>query len=232
LRTPLNSILGFASLLSAGIAGELAPKQSEYVADIQASSNDLLTVIDAILDLTTIDAGAMELRLEEIAVEDLLSQVANDFARRIDERDLTLNIEIAENAGVLRADNRRLHQTLGHLLSNAIGFSPTGATVRMGARRDGNDVLLWVADNGRGMDPEFQKQAFERFNARPLAGGHRGPGLGLSLVKSFVELHGGSVRLMSKLQQGTTVICRLPDSGPRDVTGSPSLEQPRSASMG
>ncbi len=232
LRTPLNSILGFASMLSAGIAGELAPKQSEYVADIQASSNDLLTVIDAILDLTTIDAGAMELRLEEIAVEDLLSEVANDFARRIDERDLTLNIEIAENAGSLRADSRRLHQTVGHLLSNAIGFSPTGATVRMGARRDGSDVLLWVADNGRGMDPDFQKKAFERFNAKPLAGGHRGPGLGLSLVKSFVELHGGSVRLMSKLQQGTTVICRLPDSGPRDVISSPSLEQPRSASMG
>ena len=232
LRTPLNSILGFASMLSAGIAGELAPKQSEYVADIQASSNDLLTVIDAILDLTTIDAGAMELRLEEIVVEDLLSQVANSFARRIDERDLTLNIEIAENAGSLRADSRRLHQTIGHLLSNAIGFSPTGATVRMGARRDGSDVLLWVADNGRGMDPEFQKKAFERFNAKPLAGGHRGPGLGLSLVKSFVELHGGSVRLMSKLQQGTTVICRLPDSGPLDVISSPPVDQPRSASRG
>ncbi len=231
LRTPLNSILGFASMLSAGIAGELAPKQSEYVADIQSSSNDLLAVIDAILDLTTIDAGAMELRLETIAVEDLLSDVANDFSRRIDERDLTLNIEIAENAGSLKADSRRLHQTIGHLLSNAIGFSPTGATVRMGARRDGSDVLLWVADNGRGMDDEFQKKAFERFNAKPLAGGHRGPGLGLALVKSFVELHGGSVRLMSKLQQGTTVICRLPDSGPREVVSPGSVEQPRSVSM-
>lgn len=231
LRTPLNSILGFASMLSAGIAGELAPKQSEYVADIQSSSNDLLAVIDAILDLTTIDAGAMELRLETIKVEDLLSDVANDFSRRIDERDLTLNIEIAENAGSLTADSRRLHQTIGHLLSNAIGFSPTGATVRMGARRDGSDVLLWVADNGRGMDDEFQKKAFERFNAKPLAGGHRGPGLGLALVKSFVELHGGSVRLMSKLQQGTTVICRLPDAGPREVVSPANIEQPRSASM-
>ncbi len=218
-------------MLSAGIAGELAPKQAEYVSDIQASSNDLLSVIDAILDLTTIDAGAMELRLETIVVEDLLSEVANDFSRRIDQRDLTLNIEIAEDAGSIKADSRRLHQTIGHLLSNAIGFSPTGATVRMGARRDGSDVLLWVADNGRGMDDEFQKKAFERFNAKPLAGGHRGPGLGLALVKSFVELHGGSVRLMSKLQQGTTVICRLPDSGPREAVSSPGLEPPRSASM-
>ncbi len=101
----------------------------------------------------------------------------------------------------------------------------------MGARRDGSDVLLWVADNGRGMDAEFQKKAFERFNSKPLAGGHRGPGLGLALVKSFVELHGGSVRLMSKLQQGTTVICRLPDSGPREVASPSNIEQPRSASM-
>ncbi len=224
LRTPLNSILGFASMLSAGIAGELKPKQAEYVADIQSSSNDLLTVIDAILDLTSIDAGAMELKLDDIQVEGLLSEVANEFARRIDERDLTLNIEIAEDAGMLRADRRRLAQTLSHLLSNAIGFSPKGATIRMGGRRDGDDVLLWVADNGRGMDPEFQKKAFERFNSRPASGGHRGPGLGLALVKSFVELHGGSVRLMSRLSEGTTVICRLPAAGPREASPPPQPE--------
>ena len=229
LRTPLNSILGFASMLSAGIAGELAPKQAEYVNDIQASSNDLLTVIDAILDLTTIDAGAMELRLEDIRVETLLSEVAEDFAKRIDDRDLTLNIEITEDAGALRADRRRLHQTLSHLLSNAIGFSPKGSTIRMGGRRDGEDVLLWVADNGRGMDPEFQKRAFERFNSRPVAGGHRGPGLGLALVKSFVELHGGSVRLMSRLSEGTTVICRLPSAGPREAVPPPAQVQPAAA---
>jgi signal transduction histidine kinase len=163
----------------------------------------------------------MELRLETIRVEDLLSNVANDFSRQIEERDLTLNIEISEDAGTLRADEKRLRQTIGHLLSNAVGFSPIGATLRMGARRDGSDVLLWVADNGRGMDAEFQKKAFERFNSQPAAGGHRGPGLGLALVKSIVELHGGSVRLMSKVQQGTTVICRLPDAGPRDKLSAP-----------
>jgi signal transduction histidine kinase len=216
LRTPLNSILGFSSMLATGIAGDLAPKQAEYIKDIQASSNDLLTVIDAILDLTTIDAGAMELRVEEIRVEDLMSNVASSFENRIEERDLTLSIEITEDSGTIIADSRRLHQTLGHLLSNAIGFSTSGATVRMGARRDKDDVLLWVADNGRGMDPDFQKTAFERFNSRPAAGGHRGPGLGLALVKSFVELHGGAVRLMSKLGEGTTVICRLPSRGPAE----------------
>jgi signal transduction histidine kinase len=232
LRTPLNSILGFASMLSAGIAGELAPKQAEYVSDIQSSSNDLLAVIDAILDLTTIDAGAMELKLEDVKIEDLLTGVANDFVDRVDERDLTLNIEIAEDAGEIRADNRRLHQTLSQLVSNAIGFSPKGATIRMGARRDGADILLWVADNGRGMDPDFQKKAFERFNSRPAAGGHRGPGLGLALVKSFVELHGGSVRLMSRLSEGTTVICRLPAAGPRVNMPEPAGSEPASEAIG
>jgi signal transduction histidine kinase len=229
LRTPLNSILGFAEMLSAGIAGELTSKQAEYLADIRSSSNDLLTVIDAILDLTTIDAGAMELRLETFSVEQLLSDVANEFARRVDDRDLTLNIEITEDAGILRADKRRVHQTLSHLLSNAVGFSPRGSTIRMGGRRDGEDVLLWVADNGRGMDAEFQKTAFERFNSRPAAGGHRGPGLGLALVKSFVELHGGSVRLMSRLSEGTTVICRLPGTGPRDVQPAPAAREDQPA---
>jgi signal transduction histidine kinase len=232
LRTPLNSILGFASMLSAGIAGELAAKQAEYVSDIQSSSNDLLAVIDAILDLTTIDAGAMELKLEDVKIEDLLTGVANDFVDRVDERDLTLNIEIAEDAGEIRADNRRLHQTLSQLVSNAIGFSPKGATIRMGARRDGADILLWVADNGRGMDPDFQKKAFERFNSRPAAGGHRGPGLGLALVKSFVELHGGSVRLMSRLSEGTTVICRLPAAGPRVNMPEPAGSEPASEAIG
>jgi signal transduction histidine kinase len=95
----------------------------------------------------------------------------------------------------------------------------------MGARRDGSDVLLWVADNGRGMDPEFQKKAFERFNSRPAAGGHRGPGLGLALVKSFVELHGGSVRLMSRLSKGTTVICRLPCDAARVAGSQPEHDE-------
>ena len=157
--------------------------------------------------------------------------MANEFARRVDVRDLTLNIEITEDAGTLRADKRRVHQTLSHLLSNAVGFSPRGSTIRMGGRRDGEDVLLWVADNGRGMDAEFQKTAFERFNSRPAAGGHRGPGLGLALVKSFVELHGGAVRLMSRLSEGTTVICRLPGSGPREAQPAPAApeDQPAAA---
>ncbi|MDH3741557.1 MAG: ATP-binding protein [Hyphomicrobiales bacterium] len=210
LRTPLTNIIGFAEGLSIGIAGELQPKQHEYINHIQSSSGDLLAIIDAILDLTTIDAGAMELQLSEIDVPQLLQDIASEAASRIKRRDLTLNVELAEDATQFVGDDKRVRQILSNLLSNAVGFSAGGATVRMGARRDNNDILLWVADTGKGMDDEFQERAFDRFQSRPVAGGHRGPGLGLAIVKAFVELHGGKVSLLSKVDHGTTVICRFP----------------------
>ncbi|HUE45885.1 MAG TPA: histidine kinase dimerization/phospho-acceptor domain-containing protein, partial [Aestuariivirgaceae bacterium] len=179
LRTPLNSIIGFTEGLSLGIAGPLLAKQQEYLDDIQTSSADLLSIIDAILDLTTIDAGAMELQLEEIDVAELLEATANAVAPRIEARDLTLKIELAGDAERFVGDRRRVRQVLANLLSNAIGFSDSGAAVRMGARRDGDMLALWVSDTGRGIEPEFQKRAFDRFQARPIIGGHRGPGLGL-----------------------------------------------------
>ncbi|WP_373505233.1 ATP-binding protein [Aestuariivirga sp.] len=214
IRTPLTSVLGFAEGLQMGIAGPLTPKQQDYVRDIRRSSADLKTIIDAIIDLTAIDAGAMELRLERIDVTSLLEAVAEKLAPSIDNRDLTLNVEVGSDVTSLVADAKRLEQILSNLLSNAIGFSEPGGTIRMGAKRSGNSLQFWVSDSGRGIDPEFQKQAFERFQSRPIPGGHRGPGLGLSIVKSFVELHEGQVSLLSKVSQGTTVLCTFPVDGP------------------
>jgi signal transduction histidine kinase len=116
LRTPLNSIIGFTEGLSLGIAGPLLPKQQEYLDDIQTSSADLLSIIDAILDLTTIDAGAMELQLEEIDVAALLEETANAVAPRIEARDLTLEIELAGDAESFVGDRRRVRQVLANLL--------------------------------------------------------------------------------------------------------------------
>jgi signal transduction histidine kinase len=144
----------------------------------------------------------------------VLEEMANAMAGRIAAKDLTVQVEVAEDAGTFIADERRVRQVLSHLLDNAIGFAPATTAIRMGARREGRYMLLWVSDTGRGIDPEFQAQAFERFQARPVTGGHRGPGLGLALVKSFVELHHGQVKLLSQLNRGTTVICRFPVAGP------------------
>jgi signal transduction histidine kinase len=228
LRTPLTNIIGFSQSLSIGIAGQLLPKQSEYLHHIQESSNDLLEIIDAILDLTTIDAGAMELKLRPLPVAETLEAAARTVADAIDKRDLTLKIEIADNVTDFIADDKRVRQILSNLLSNAIGFSSAGGEVLMGARRDAGDIVLWVSDTGRGIEPEFQKQAFERFHARATGSGHRGPGLGLAIVKSFVELHGGQVSLLSKVNKGTTVICRFPIDGP--VSGGKSVRRAQAES--
>jgi signal transduction histidine kinase len=214
LRTPLTNIIGFTEVLASGMAGDLVPRQQEYLSHVSHSSADLLSIIDAILDLTTIDAGAMELKVKPLDVATVMQDAAANMEEAIAKRDLTLSIELAENAASFMADEKRVKQVLHNLLSNAVGFSAKGGTVRMGARREGSDILLWVADTGRGIEPEFQSRAFERFQAKPAGGGHRGPGLGLAIVKSFVELHGGEVSLMSRVNKGTTVVCRFPVDGP------------------
>jgi signal transduction histidine kinase len=117
----------------------------------------------------------------------------------------------------------RVEQIIFNLLSNAIGFSVKGAKIRMGARRQGANIQIWVADTGRGIDPDFQQRVFDRFQSKPQPGSHRGPGLGLSIVKSFTELHGGKVSLVSRLNHGTTVVCTFPIEGPvkHDPPGKP-----------
>ncbi|MFO1033465.1 MAG: PAS-domain containing protein [Hyphomicrobiales bacterium] len=214
IRTPLTSVSGFAEALEAGIAGPLSPKQREYILDIRRSAGDLTSIIDAIIDLSAIDAGAMDLKLAATDVTTLLENATQRVLPALERRNQSIAIEVAANVPDIKCDAARLEQVLGHLLSNAIGFSPPGAQITMGARRAKDVVQIWVADTGRGMDQEFQSKAFERFQAKPSPGSHRGAGLGLSLVKSFTELHGGKVSLVSKLDHGTTVVCTLPIDGP------------------
>ena len=214
LRTPLTNIIGFTESLTLGMAGELTPKQAEYSTHILSSSNTLLAIVDDILDLATIDAGVMELDLTRIDVADTLKAAAGLVHDRINSKGLVLEVEIARDAGAFYVDERRVKQVLFNLLSNAIGFSSQGAHIHMGAKRDGNNILIWVKDNGSGIDPEHHSAVFDRFETRTTGSLHRGAGLGLSIVKSFVELHGGTITLQSKLQEGTTVLCRFPARGP------------------
>jgi signal transduction histidine kinase len=214
IRTPLTSISGFAETLDLGLAGVLQPKQREYILDIRRSSEELTSIIDAIIDLSAIDAGQMELRLSEVDLPHLFERMAQRILPALERRDLSIKIEMANDVGTLTADQLRLEQMLGHLLSNAIGFSSPKGTITLGARLRGAMMQIWVADRGKGIDPDFQPKAFDRFQARPMAGSHRGPGLGLAIVKSFTELHGGTVGLSSRINEGTTVVCNLPLAGP------------------
>jgi signal transduction histidine kinase len=210
LRAPLTNIIGFADLLAAKTFGNINEKQSEYIGYIQKSSQKLHQLINDILDLATIDAGVMELDSNKIDIISTLKAAGALLADRIEHAGLELIIDVPEDIGSLWADETRIKQILSNLLSNAIGFSPTGSPITIGALRDGEHVEIWVKDTGPGIAPDLLEKVFERFESHTYGTKHRGSGLGLSIVKSFVELHGGTATIESQLCEGTTVHIRLP----------------------
>jgi signal transduction histidine kinase len=210
LRTPLNSILGFAQLLASPAFGPLAEKQREYVHDILASGLTLRAIIDDILDLTTIDAGTLELNLSPVSVREVIEAAANGVRERLKQNDMTLDVAVEPSIDTFVADGARVTQILYNLLSNAIGFSPSGGKIALNCRRENSMVAFTVEDQGVGIPDDYQKAVFERFESRPHGSRHRGTGLGLSIVKSLAELHGGTVALDSIPGKGTRVKVLLP----------------------
>jgi signal transduction histidine kinase len=210
LRSPLTNIIGFANLLGDTAFGTLSDKQREYLGYITTSTNALLAIINNILDLATIDAGAMTLNLSEVDIRASMEAAAEGVQDRLVKDNLTLDIRAAAGVGHFTADERRLRQILFNLLSNAVGFSPPGATVTLAVTRAPDAVTFSVTDRGPGIPPEAQDKVFDWFETDPRGSQHRGPGLGLSLVRSFVELHGGTVTIDSVPGQGTTVTCVFP----------------------
>jgi signal transduction histidine kinase len=216
LRTPLNTILGFAEHLSSGIPGELNPRQSEYVADIVAGANTLTSLVNDILDLSLIESGALRLELTRIDLRTLLEDVAQHAREWAAKVELTLAVDVPDGAGQFLADDRRVRQIVFNLLSNAFKFTPRGGMITLSGRIQGEDVQIAVADTGPGIAPEVKANVFERFAAKSRSGQRAGAGLGLALVNRFVELHDGWVEIES--EHGTLVRCHLPrrihDEGP------------------
>jgi len=210
LRSPLTNIIGFAQLLDDLKTGPLTEKQREYLGYITSSSSALLAIINDILDLATIDAGAMTLDLGEVDIRATMEAAAEGVRDRLAEHGLALDIRADAGIGSFVADERRVRQILFNLLSNAVGFSPPGETITLSAERRQNAVLLSVADRGPGIPTNIQDRVFNRFETHTLGSRHRGTGLGLSIVRSFVELHGGTVTLDSAAGRGTTVTCIFP----------------------
>ncbi|MEZ5776615.1 MAG: ATP-binding protein [Hyphomicrobiaceae bacterium] len=211
LRTPLTNIIGFSELLNSPRTGPLTDKQREYLGDIGASSKTLLSIINDILDLATIDAGAFELKLATVEVRGLVEHAAHVVRDRLARAKLHLDIELSADAVSFVADENRVRQVLYNLLSNAIGFSEPGGHITLGCRRADGMMIFSVADQGVGIPEEHQWRVFERFESRTQGSKHRGAGLGLALVKNLVELHGGDVSLSSSPGKGTTVTVRLPE---------------------
>ena len=210
LRTPLNSVLGFAELLRAGTAGAMNPRQQEYVDAVLSASNTLRDLINDILDLSQIEAGAMDLDLERIDLHEMLTSVTESTRPGAARIGLGLKLDCPTGAGTFVADKRRIGQVLFNLLSNALKYTPRGGTVTVGGEIAGDDVRIFVADTGPGLPADVMPMAFERFSAKAGAGARAGAGLGLALVNRFVELHLGWVELQSDPETGTKVTCHLP----------------------
>jgi signal transduction histidine kinase len=210
LRSPLTNIIGFAHFLGEPSTGPMTEKQREYLGYINTSTNALLAIINDILDLATIDAGAMKLNLGPVDIRRTMDAAAEGIKDRLVKDGLSLQISAAANVGNFVADERRVRQILFNLLANAVGFSPTGTAIVLAAERRPDAIVLSVTDNGPGIPTDMKDRVFDWFETHPLGSRHRGAGLGLSIVRSFVELHGGTVTLESAVGHGTTVTCTFP----------------------
>ena len=210
LRSPLTNIIGFAHFLGDPVTGPLTEKQREYLSYITVSTNSLLAIINNILDLATIDAGAMTLNLGPVDIRSTMEAAAEGVQDRLVRNSIKLEIRAAPDIGSFVADERRVRQSLFNLLANAVGFSPAGETVTLAAQRLKDAVVFSVTDRGPGIPIGVKDKVFDWFETHSLGSRHRGTGLGLSLVRSFVELHGGAVTLESAVGRGTTVTCIFP----------------------
>ncbi|HEY4940116.1 MAG TPA: ATP-binding protein [Rhizomicrobium sp.] len=220
LRTPLNAIIGFSELLALGaVAG---PRLKEYAADIHASGHSLLTILNDILDMARIDAGTVTLAESDV----LLGEIVDGAVREIgdDSRAAVRTIEVvrADHDIRVRGDDRRLRQVLVHLLSNAVKFTGENGriVVRIETAEDGVDIV--VADNGTGIPTDKLAMVMEPFGQAEstYARAHGGVGLGLPIVKSLVQLHGGRFTLASEEDKGTTARVHLPAERVLDATSA------------
>jgi signal transduction histidine kinase len=212
LRTPLNAIIGFSEVLRERMFGELNEKQAEYTEDILSSGRHLLSLINEILDLSKVEAGRMEL---EVAAFDLPLAIENarTFVReRATKHGITLDLDVDRRLGDYVGDERKIKQVLLNLLSNAVKFTPEGGRIGINARQTNGAVEISVSDTGIGITPEDQATIFEEF--RQVGGDYahkkEGTGLGLTLAKKFVELHGGKIWVESEVGKGSTFTFTLP----------------------
>jgi signal transduction histidine kinase len=210
LRSPLTNIIGFAELLTDTHVGSLNDRQREYTGYIMSSSATLLAIVNDILDLSTIDAGIMGLDLAEVDVAAAMAAAAESIADRMQDARVRLEVHIDADVGRIVADEKRLRQIVYNLLSNAVAFSQEGSVVRLTARAERDFIDIAVTDQGAGIPGSFVNSVFDRFAAMPRGSSRGGVGLGLSIVKSLVGLHGGTVEITSEEGRGTIAKVRLP----------------------
>jgi signal transduction histidine kinase len=217
LRTPLNAIIGFSEVLGEKYFGELNEKQTEYVDDILSSGRHLLSLINEILDLSKVEAGRMELELAKFDLPLALENARTFVRERAVKHGINLDVTVDERLGDFVGDERKIKQILLNLLSNAVKFTPEGGRIGIRARQADGAVEISVSDTGIGIAPKDQDTIFEEFRqvGRDYAHKTEGTGLGLTLAKKFVELHGDKIWVESEVGKGSKFTFTLP----KNVTG-------------
>jgi GAF domain-containing protein len=213
LRTPLNAIIGFSEVLQERMFGELNEKQVEYTDDILSSGRHLLSLINEILDLSKVEAGRMELELAPFDLPLAIDNARTFVRERATKHGINLDVTVDERLGDFVGDERKIKQILLNLLSNAVKFTPEGGRIGISARQADGAVEISVSDTGIGIAPEDQPKIFEEFRQVGSDYAHKteGTGLGLTLAKKFVELHGGKIWVESEVGKGSTFTFSLPE---------------------
>jgi len=212
LRTPLNAIIGFSEVLLERMFGEVNEKQDDYLKDIHSSGRHLLSLINDILDLSKIEAGRMELEPSTFELAAALSNAMTLVRERAQRHSIVMGQQVDAKLGEIIADERKFKQILVNLLSNAVKFTPDGGRIDVIARREDGAAVIAVHDTGIGIAPEDQAAVFEEFRqvGRDYTNKQEGTGLGLTLTKKFVELHGGRIWLESEPGKGSTFTFTIP----------------------
>ena len=218
LRSPLTVIFGYAELLETQRNGDLTDRQSDYVSAILSASDHLSKLIENILDLAMIEAGRMDLDLEDVQLQDVIEESIEMVVSKAEDTEITVRADVTGKLGIIRADQRRIRQVLFNLISNSLRFTESGGEIVVSAQRIGDMVTLSVRDNGKGLEAEKRATSFDSF----VSGDQRGAGLGLALVKHFVDLHGGTVGMKPVEGGGLEVTCWLPAQAVVHA-GSPEL---------
>ncbi len=217
LRTPLNAIIGFTEILKEQFFGTLNPKQLEYVSDIHISSIHLLGMINEILDISRIESHVLKLNLSDIDFKILIQETINIIKPLSEKKKIEITSDIAIK-NIYRGDYQKMQQILFNLLSNAIKFTPEKGMINITVKENRKNIVLSVKDNGIGIDKKYHGKIFGKFVQldNNSVKKESSTGLGLTITKELVKLHGGSIRLESKLNEGTTFIIELPKSGKKD----------------
>ena len=213
LRTPLNAILGFSEILTGEMFGPIQNERyREYARIIHQSGNHVLSLIDDLLDLSKLDAGKLELCVEPVQILKVIIDCVRSVEPQATREQVGISIQVHDGIDQLCVDNKRLHQMLLNLLSNALKFTPSGGEITIEVFRRGQDVAISVSDTGIGIRAEDIPKVLEPFGQidGPMAQKHKGTGLGLPLTKELAELHGGSLTMESNVDAGTTVTITLP----------------------